>query len=905
MARRTSTLSLPSPSSFSSGGLSLPDPTGGPAAPKRKVKAKKRLSQTTLPDPQGLLKQKGLTDEERKTIRKGLQVQADRARQMKAAGIKTDTPQANLEGNYHPDPLLEQQLVPKPLQAFTKDIAPAVEGIPFAAINTARALGNDAIDTAHGHPTLKRTATIAKAVGEGFKQDVEHPLRHPLFTISDLWGGAGALGKVLTKTALVKAAAEGTAASDLPSAMAKLGPEDNRALSTLHQHRSGQPVGDLTPPQLKNIVAPSPRLNDVLTKHEGLAQARQTFIKDNADAIKQALPGVWKQPRPRNAGDVATDVKRALFNADINKPRTVEAGTPGELFNQTYHPPVSRNPIRAQVQYLKDKRGWTAERAAKEQAQISRVERYIDPKPFAVKPKGKLFEGGKVDVGAIADAVNSPFRAALLYLKPAYIVNLAQNIATAGTTQGVHLPRNLWDALHLGGQLSPEDQVRVVNLMHEGASRSFDVNTGPLQGPIHKAATFWNNLTDKVPRISTFLHEARRNGFNTPEKMNMLLNDPKLRPKLIELTRTANKEIVDFGDLNKFERDWVKRAMFFYPWTKAAIAYSARFPLEHPVQQAAYLQAGAYAHAQQKKLIGAGHLPSWMATYMDLGHGNNPWMANTMNVNTFYTPVQAAQGVVGLAQGGDPHASELAGQLGPFSGTIYALLSGQDTLGRPFDKPKDGSTLGKFMGSRVYGAAKNLATMIPPVAAYERATRSSGIKKGGTEQALLAWLGGASLGGPVDLTKAKTSGEAEYTKTLSSQQKIVYKGQKALQTLPQEVAAMKAKGIDIPDQFVGQVKGDYELSVMRDEWIEKAARHLGVSPRSMTPQQKLQVTIDFMTSHNLGDSNALAQVSGAMSQLSDTDIRRINRALMQSTGIGVFVSKWKSLVKKAGVGAKK
>src|SRR5205814_464149 len=84
---------------------------------------------------------------------------------------------------------------------------------------------------------------------------------------------------------------------------------------------------------------------------------------------------------------------------------------------------------------------------------------------------------------------------------------------------------------------------------------------------------------DLYPRTSAWLHEARREGFNTPATIDSLLHDERFQAKKIEITRRANKEAIDYGALTPFERNVVKRAIFFYPWIRAATLYSLRYPL--------------------------------------------------------------------------------------------------------------------------------------------------------------------------------------------------------------------------------------------------------------------------------------------------------------------------------------
>src|SRR5207245_9283161 len=102
-------------------------------------------------------------------------------------------------------------------------------------------------------------------------------------------------------------------------------------------------------------------------------------------------------------------------------------------------------------------------------------------------------------LGRAADLLNLPFRASLLYTKPAYAINLLQNLGTNAIQQGVWTPLNITRALRLGRTLGREDQLTVLALVGQGLSRSFEAETGVGYKAIHVAGEAWNAVIDRYP----------------------------------------------------------------------------------------------------------------------------------------------------------------------------------------------------------------------------------------------------------------------------------------------------------------------------------------------------------------------------------------------------------------------
>jgi hypothetical protein len=226
---------------------------------------------------------------------------------------------------------------------------------------------------------------------------------------------------------------------------------------------------------------------------------------------------------------------------------------------------------------------------------------------------------------------------------------LLQGLGTNLLQQGVFMPSNIARAFRLGRELGWEDQHKIFSLMGEGAAKALDADsTGWLSQSIHHASGFWNVVVDRLPRVTSFLHEARRMGYDTPEKLKALLNDEKHRNDLHEITDRANKEAIDYS-MTPIEKASLRRLFFFYPWLRGATLWSLRFPLEHPLQAAIYAPIAERAHAKNE--VALGKLPSYCRDG-DEGRrvGGQSEGDQPGNLNNFQTLADVVKGVAGLTR---------------------------------------------------------------------------------------------------------------------------------------------------------------------------------------------------------------------------------------------------------------
>lgn len=323
----------------------------------------------------------------------------------------------------------------------------------------------------------------------------------------------------------------------------------------------------------------------------------------------------------------------------------------------------------------------------------------------------KWGEAGVVSI----DTFNDIQKALILYLNPAYIpVNLAGNLVMNFMHQGVYAPHNLWRAtlIHreLGeGAIGAVNRTTIDDEMGTGITTSLlSSNPGAL---IHGTMGYWvNKVVDLVPRRAAWLHEARKAGYHNGVKIQELLaagraNDKEALRTIDLITRKAKDAIVDYDRMTPWERKFIARVIFFYPWLRGATRYSAQFIANHPLQ--AFALAMMYDHALGASHEKFGDRPSYAASRIPLSTdslglsipgvggvgisdavGSHTWTQDDLPMSvdlrqalTFLTPTELIQAGVSFATGKNSlggSAADVGQMLTPFFYNAGVAIYGYD-----------------------------------------------------------------------------------------------------------------------------------------------------------------------------------------------------------------------------------
>jgi hypothetical protein len=279
----------------------------------------------------------------------------------------------------------------------------------------------------------------------------------------------------------------------------------------------------------------------------------------------------------------------------------------------------------------------------------------------------------KTAVGRFADNVNSAVTAATVYYKVGHIATRVLTNAAANLIQGSLRPFELAKGVQLWRALSDTDKLRAIAaagegglhaLPHEGASL---IARGAARG-----ASWWSRHADVPFRFNSLAYEARRVGIETPEQFTTmldLLQHPESLPAdvaagLEDISRRANREAIAYDRLNPFEKRFLTRAVWFYPWVQGSTRFLMNTLTEHPAKSAAIGQIGAQGRRTQEAQLG--ELPSFAAGLFKVGGSQGmPTVEDLSTISPFATPADVLQTFGGLLGGHPTDAQTLSGYLNP------------------------------------------------------------------------------------------------------------------------------------------------------------------------------------------------------------------------------------------------
>jgi hypothetical protein len=288
---------------------------------------------------------------------------------------------------------------------------------------------------------------------------------------------------------------------------------------------------------------------------------------------------------------------------------------------------------------------------------------------------GVTIGGRDVSLGSLFDSLNAVPKI-LTLAKPGYALNRVQQALQNLSQQGVFLRENGRFVERLAESLPPADMYELRALAGVGRSRVLSPEAGVGKRAVTKVGDFMGRHTDDASRMLALAHELRTAGLDTPEKVLAALRDPKQQISLEAIGTRVNQEAIPFGKMSDAEARTISRVMFFWPWTRAALEWSARFPFEHPFQAAAAGQVGREGAAYVRKTLGV--VPFWARTLFPVTGGKTPYTINLTNVSTPQTVVDTAQLAAGLARKTSPYSNldTPASELSPGAAFLYGLASG-------------------------------------------------------------------------------------------------------------------------------------------------------------------------------------------------------------------------------------
>jgi hypothetical protein len=504
------------------------------------------------------------------------------------------------------------------------------------------------------------------------------------------------------------------------------------------------------------------------------------------------------------------------------------------------------------------------------------------------------------------------------FLHPGYLGWAVQNGMLHLSQSGMFALRNAWQLKHHYGQWSKEAQAAAESGVGAGMARATEgeigdpmagTDTGSRMGPIdahsrhitNALGKFWHSVDDRVPRLMSLIHEMNREGYHTPAQQEALLTGKTgyHQDMRTAVFQRARNEAIDYSAMTPTERATLKRLMTAYGWTRGATGFTARFPLEHPVQHQVLSAVGAsgsntvnHYYAQH-----GGMPPDWLKTMLPFGH--HGWLAESSLLNPSETPARLAEETPGVTKGS---SSNLISEASPVLGGLTELATGRNTFGNAFRG-----------NERVSGPITDTLRRFNPLGVLTTAGKKSGqgTMAGGRESAILK-----ELGIPVtrlnDPDKTAALGQKDFEQSLSRGDLIKFRASDHIARVPRERAAIeKATGTKISDNFVGKYKGAVTTVEHIQQAQLKAAQDSGAKTyHSLQPEQKIQAAINYLQQHGhrpgevqqmkISANQMLQQLNAAPDANTRSQLQKAVESFASSLwqvadgGASTIVSSWKS-----------
>jgi hypothetical protein len=214
---------------------------------------------------------------------------------------------------------------------------------------------------------------------------------------------------------------------------------------------------------------------------------------------------------------------------------------------------------------------------------------------------------------------------------------------------------------------------------HEGSSVASRVAT--------TGANWWARHADLPFRFNAIAYEARKAGFATPSGSSTCSTSSRTAAnlnaaeaaKIDWVAKRANRAQIAYDRLNEFERRYVTRAFWFYPWVKGTTMFTGHTIAEHPFKAAAVGLAGQEGRdAQARELGDAPLLRGRPVQDRRPKPGEMPLVADFSTFSPFATPAD----LLDL-----PEYSEAADQLNPALGALLHLATRTNQYGTHSNEP--------------------------------------------------------------------------------------------------------------------------------------------------------------------------------------------------------------------------
>lgn len=390
---------------------------------------------------------------------------------------------------------------------------------------------------------------------------------------------------------------------------------------------------------------------------------------------------------PEKDADLVISGKLRLLNPEAKTIRRDELADVPEVELE------SLSPVEIAGRILAERTEWarnTFPAAANKQAVLQVAAehpqglRVLDAKIAKAIEGLSFYPGGKGDLAdhvvRAIDGLNNFERFLLVYANPAYgPVQRVGNYAFRALQSNVNFINDMQANTRLLKNLDEEDLRWIDMEVGGGAAQALAHEPGrsagvaPFRAATEKVTDIQQIIADRGPRRQAWITEARREGFDTPEKIRALRNDPALEQRLNVISERAQQAMVKFRRVPTRERRALSKVIFILPWVEGSTRYVGRLILDRPLTARVSQEIRRKIEEEQKKILGQGKI----AARGFIPFGALPFVSdstltgiNPMGMSPFSTPADLEAAISNFATG------KLAGRgLNPAS-FLQPLLTG-------------------------------------------------------------------------------------------------------------------------------------------------------------------------------------------------------------------------------------
>jgi hypothetical protein len=386
-------------------------------------------------------------------------------------------------------------------------------------------------------------------------------------------------------------------------------------------------------------------------------------------------------------------------------------------------------------------------------------------------------------------------------------------------------------------------------------------------------------LADQPFRDAAFLQEARRMGYNKLRDVDGLFDTARAGgaageaayAKIARMGNRAQEEVVKFKELNPTERQMATNMLFVWNWVRGSARYAARFPLQHPIQAAAYNKIAPVGNSWVDKQTGG--MPWFMAGSIPVGRKANgdPIMINPFALNPLGSGVQLARDVQG----------SIKALTHPEDFNKYA-----DSTALDLTNPVIQEAIKAFTGQHV-APAHDIGNQIAPIKLYQD----------------LKHPGRGSLY-PMSRTEAIGHNVfgALYPRR-ASQEAITRALERQNQNNPIALLDMQVKdyekqsGQKVDPFLISKVKGDLEQIQMIKDFKRKYAESKGSTGfKSLPAKDRGGAAIEYLSQHGHFPKEDLQQFQQALASApSEAIANELANKLWSLSDAGKFKAHWEKM----------